>query len=175
MWRIEETEIILQQGDITEFDGDSIVNAANTKLILGAGVAGAIRKKGGASIQEECNKIGSIKLGEAAVTNGGLLKTKFVIHGASMKLGGRTTENSLRDTIRNCLIIGVTKKIETIAFPAIGTGIAGFPIDECAEIMYEEFNKFLQTNKHHYKSITVFLFSEKDFDKFKAVFKKHLE
>jgi len=175
MWKIGQTSIILQQGDITEFDGDAIVNAANTQLILGAGVAGAIRKKGGLSIQEECNKIGSIQLGEAAITKGGLLKAKFVIHGASMNLGGRTTEISLRNTIKNCLMRGVSSNVESIAFPAIGTGIAGFPLDRCADIMLKEFKKFLQSEKHFFKSITLFLFSEKDYIKFKTIFTNYFE
>ena len=110
MWQIDDTEIILQQGDITDFEGDALVNAANTRLILGAGVAGAIKKKGGPSIQEECNNIGSIDLGEAAITNGGSLNVKYVIHGASMHLGGRTTELSLGETIWNCLLRGILPK-----------------------------------------------------------------
>ena len=81
--------ILIQQGDLTEMDVDAIVNAANNDLILGAGVAGAILRKGGASIQEECNEIGSIPVGYAAITGGGKLKARFVIHAASMGLGER--------------------------------------------------------------------------------------
>ena len=173
MWQIENTEIILQQGDITNFEGDALVNAANTRLILGAGVAGAIKKKGGPSIQEECNNIGSIELGEAAITNGGSLNVKYVIHGASMHLGGRTTEISLGETIWNCLLRGREKNIETIAFPAIGTGIAGFPLEKCASIMLKEIDKFLMSEEHNFKSITIYLFSEKDYYKFKMIFKEY--
>ncbi len=173
MWQINSTSIILRQGDITEFDGDAIVNAANTQLILGAGVAGAIRKKGGPSIQEECKKLGPVKLGDAAVTKGGLLKVEFVIHGASMHLGGKTTDISLKDTIKSCLLKGVEREIETIAFPAIGTGIAGFPLEKCADIMLEEFKIFLTAEKHNYKTITLYLFSEKDYTKFQHIFTKY--
>ena len=131
-------KIILEQGDVTEAAVDAIVNAANTDLQLGAGVAGAIRKKGGPEIQAECDRIGSIPLGEAVVTGGGKLKAKYVIHAASMRLGTLTTEESLRASTRNSLLRAAEKGIKTIAFPAVGTGIAGFPMDQCAEIMLEE-------------------------------------
>src|SRR6202023_881799 len=88
--------IVIQQGDLTEMDADAIVNAANNDLILGAGVAGAIRRKGGEAIQRECDAIGSIPVGYAAITGGGKLRAKFVIHAASMQLGGETTAGTLR-------------------------------------------------------------------------------
>ena len=128
-------EIIITQGDITEADVEAVVNAANNDLQLGAGVAGAIRRKGGPAIQEECDRIGSIPLGEAALTGGGRMKAKYVIHAASMELGGRTSPASLEASTRNSLRRAEEKKIRSIAFPAIGTGIAGFDTIRCAEIM----------------------------------------
>ena len=130
--------IQLAQGDITTMDVDAIVNAANTDLMLGAGVAGAIRRRGGPAIQEECDRIGPIALGEAAVTTGGQLKALYVIHAASMRLGGQTTAESLRLSTRNSLRRAEEKGLKSIAFPAIGTGIAGFPREECARIMLGE-------------------------------------
>src|ERR1700724_963653 len=88
--------IVIQQGDLTEMDADAIVNAANNDLILGAGVAGAIRRKGGEAIQRECDAIGSIPVGYAAITGGGKLRAKYVIHAASMGLGRLTTAGTLR-------------------------------------------------------------------------------
>ncbi len=114
---------------------DAIVNAANNDLVLGAGVAGAIRRKGGERVEEECERIGPIKLGEAAVTTGGNLKALYVIHAASMRLGGRTTAESLRAATHNSLLRAEEKTIKSIAFPAVGTGIAGFPLEDCARIM----------------------------------------
>ncbi len=134
-WR---DKVKISQGDITECDIDAIVNAANNDLILGAGVAGAIRGKGGPEIQKECDRIGGIPLGEAAITTGGKLKAKFVIHAASMHLGGSTTEDNLRASTRNSLLRAAERNLESIAFPAIGTGIAGFPLDRCARMMLEE-------------------------------------
>jgi O-acetyl-ADP-ribose deacetylase len=138
-----KTKVILQQGDITDADVDAVVNAANTRLQLGAGVAGAIRRKGGPTIQQECDAIGPVSLGEAATTGGGQLQARYVIHAASMQLGGLTDEGSLRDSTVNSLKRAVEKHLTSIAFPAIGTGIAGFPLDRCAQVMLGEVRKHL--------------------------------
>ncbi|HKW88287.1 MAG TPA: macro domain-containing protein [Candidatus Acidoferrales bacterium] len=135
--------IILQQGDITEMQVDAVVNAANNDLKLGAGVAGAIRRKGGNQIQQECDEIGSIPVGSAAITSGGRLKARHVIHAASMQLGGQTTSQSLRSSTTYALRIASQHKLKSIAFPAVGTGVAGFPMRECAEIMLVEAAKSL--------------------------------
>src|SRR5882762_1891228 len=126
--------ILIQQGDLTETDVDAIVNAANNDLLLGAGVAGAIARKGGESIQQECNEIGSIPVGFAAITGAGNLKAKHVIHAASMGLGGeRTTAKSLQTSTAHSLRLASERGFKSIAFPAIGTGVSGFPMDQCAE------------------------------------------
>lgn len=130
--------IILVQGDLTEMETDAIVNAANNDLRHGGGVAGAILRKGGNIIQEESGAIGSIPVGGAAVTSGGNLKARYVIHAASMELGGRASAHSLRSAIAHSLRIAAQLGVQTIAFPAVGTGIAGFPMKECAEIMLAE-------------------------------------
>ena len=135
--------IIIQRGDLTEMETDAIVNAANNDLRLGGGVAGAIRRKGGDTIQRECNEIGSIPVGSAAITGGGDLKARYVIHAASMQLGGTTSAKDLRSSTAIALKIASERKLKTIAFPAVGTGIAGFPVRECAEIMMEEAVKHL--------------------------------
>ena len=151
--------IIIKQGDITEQSTDAVVNAANTELMLGAGVARAIRRKGGPSIQAECNKHGPIPLGEAAITTGGDLKAKYVIHAASMGLGGPlTTETSLRDSVRNSLLRATENGLKSIAFPAIGTGVAGFPVDRCAEVMLEEINRFLSEEETSIEEVHLVLF-----------------
>jgi|SRR5271165_4127189 len=131
--------IVIQQGDITEMDVDAIVNAANNDLILGAGVAGAIHRRGGGEIQRECNEIGSIPVGYAAITGAGKLAARHVIHAASMGLGDvRTTAKSLRTSTAHSLRLASERKFKTIAFPAIGTGVSGFPMEECAQIMLTE-------------------------------------
>ncbi len=131
-------KIRILQGDLTEMAVDAIVNAANNDLQLGGGVAGAIRRKGGPAIQQECDAIGSIPVGGAAISGGGNLKAKFVIHAASMSLGGSTTAAALRSSTAHALRIAAERGLRSIAFPAVGTGIAGFPMRECAEIMLRE-------------------------------------
>jgi O-acetyl-ADP-ribose deacetylase (regulator of RNase III) len=131
-------KIVLMQGDLTEMDVDAIVNAANNILQLGGGVAGAIRRKGGEAIQRECDAIGAIPIGGAALTSGGKLRARYVIHAASMQLGGETTARALRSSTAHCLRIASERQLRSIAFPAVGTGIAGFPISECARIMLRE-------------------------------------
>jgi O-acetyl-ADP-ribose deacetylase (regulator of RNase III) len=165
-WR---DKVKISQGDITECDVDAIVNAANNDLILGAGLAGAIRSKGGPDIQEECDRIGSIVLGEAAVTSGGKLKAKFVIHAASMHLGAHTTEENLRAATRNSLERASERKLASIAFPAIGTGIAGFPLDRCARVMLEEVRDHL-AGETSLKLVEFVLFDRRAFDSFRRFF-----
>ncbi len=130
--------VALVEGDLTAQEVDAIVNAANTELQLGAGVAGAIRSKGGASIQAECDRIGPVALGEAAVTGAGALPTRFVIHAASMHPGGSATEDSVRSCFRASLGLAREKGCRSLAVPAIGAGIAGFPLQRCAEVLIEE-------------------------------------
>src|SRR5277367_2140580 len=137
--------IVILQGDLTEMDVDAIVNAANNDLVLGAGVAGAIHRKGGEEIQKECDNIGSIPVGYAAITGGGKLKARHVIHAASMGLGGvRTTAKSLRTSTAHALRLAAERNLKSVAFPAVGTGVSGFPMEECAHIMLTEAAQHLQ-------------------------------
>jgi O-acetyl-ADP-ribose deacetylase (regulator of RNase III) len=122
-------------GDLVEQDVDAIVNAANNDLLLGGGVAGAIRARGGPAIQRECDAHGPIEVGQAAITGGGELPARHVIHAASMQLGGRTTIQSLRSSVDHAFRLARDHGVRTIALPAVGTGIAGFPMDECARVM----------------------------------------
>src|SRR5216684_447543 len=113
--------IVIIAGDLVEQQVDAIVNAANNELMLGGGVAGAIRRRGGPAIQRECDVHGPVEVGEAA----------------SMQLGGRTTNESLRSSMDHAFRLAREHAVRTIAVPAVGTGIAGFPMDECARIMRE--------------------------------------
>ena len=140
-WR---SAVTLRKGDLTEAAVDAIVNAANNDLMLGGGVAGAIRAKGGPSIQAECEKLGPIPIGEAAITGAGKLRARYVIHAASMRLGGHTSETALRDSTRNSLKRAAEHGLKSISLPAIGTGIAGFPIEQCAVVMLAEIRDHLR-------------------------------
>ena len=163
--------IYFMKGDITELEVDAIVNAANNDLVLGEGVAGAIRTKGGPRIQEECDRIGAIRLGEAAVTPAGNLKAYYVIHAASMQLGGQTTAESLRISTRNSLLRAEEKGFKTIAFPAIGTGIAGFPMEECANVMIGEVLEHLKS-RSSLEKIYFVLYDDAALKTFEETYKK---
>ncbi|MFQ5481217.1 MAG: macro domain-containing protein [Nitrospinaceae bacterium] len=136
------SQIELHQGDITESDADGIVNAANSQLILGAGVAGAIRDKGGPGIQEECQRIGHCPAGGAVVAAGHQLKARFVIHAVGPRQGEGDEAAKLRDATRQSLERAEEHGMTSIAFPAISTGVFGFPVGDCARIM-------LQTVRDH--------------------------
>jgi O-acetyl-ADP-ribose deacetylase (regulator of RNase III) len=173
VYKVNQTRVEILLGDITQQDTEAIVNAANNQLILGSGVAGAIAKACGPSVQEECNRIGPIKVGEAAITTGGNLKAKWVIHQASMHLGGKTTEKSLRDSTKAVYRIIAEKGITSVSFPAVGTGIAGFPMDKCAEIMIDETIN-AASSQDTLKLVRFVLFDQKAFTTFKAVADKRL-
>jgi O-acetyl-ADP-ribose deacetylase (regulator of RNase III) len=129
--------IVLREGDITEEEVDAIVNAANSALQLGAGVAGAIREKGGPSIQVECDAHGAIEVGEAAITGAGELPARWVIHAAGMAPGGRASEESVRRCFEASLALAREKGVRSLAVPAIGAGIGGLSPQRCAEVMLE--------------------------------------
>ena len=134
-WTINGKQLVLLQGDITEMDTDAIVNAANENLVLGAGVAGAIRSKGGPTIQQECNRIGGAPVGGAAITTGGRLKARYVIHAVGPRMGEGEEDRKLAAATRNSLKLAHEEGLKSIAFPAISTGIFGFPKERCARIM----------------------------------------
>jgi len=134
---VANSVIELLDGDITEMDTDAIVNAANAQLILGGGVAGAIRRKGGPAIQQECNKIGGTYVGGAVITTGGNLKAKYVIHAVGPQMGEGDEDEKLKNATLNSLKLVDKHKLKSVSFPAISTGIFGFPIERCAEIMLQ--------------------------------------
>lgn len=134
---MREARVVIIAGDLVEQDVDAIVNAANNDLQLGGGVAGAIRRAGGPSIQDECDAHGPVRVGEAAITGAGRMRARYVIHAASMSLGGRTTRVSLKSSMDDVFRLARMHEVRSLAVPAVGTGIAGFPIDECARVMAE--------------------------------------
>jgi O-acetyl-ADP-ribose deacetylase (regulator of RNase III) len=169
-WTINRRKLKLVEGNIVLLDVEAVVNAANSSLILGGGVAGAIRSYGGPSIQEECNKIGPIQVGEAVATNAGNLKAKYVIHAAGPVSGEGEEEEKLRNATLNSLKIAEERKIKDIAFPAISTGIFGFPIEKCSEIMLEAAMEFLEKHEHP-QEIIFCLYGQEAY----SVFEKTLE
>ena len=159
-WTIHGKQLVLLQGDITEMGTDAIVNAANKDLILGAGVAGAIRSKGGPSIQEECNRIGGVPVGGAAITTGGDLKARYVIHAVGPRMGEGDEYQKLADATRNSLNLVQEEGLKSIAFPAISTGIFGFPKDRCARIMLSTVAETLREEETTLKEVIFCLWGE---------------
>ncbi|HUS58949.1 MAG TPA: macro domain-containing protein [Planctomycetota bacterium] len=163
-------KIILVEGDITEEGVEAIVNAANTDLVLGAGVAGAILKKAGAQIQAECEKLAPVELGQAVATRaGGKLPCKYVIHAAAMRLGGQVKSDALHSATLNTLKLADKKKIKSIAFPAIGTGIGGYHLASCAKDMLTVVFNYLRDMEHQtsLQEVRFVLYDKDSFNAFK--------
>jgi O-acetyl-ADP-ribose deacetylase (regulator of RNase III) len=161
--------IALREGDITEEQVDAIVNAANSRLVLAAGVAGAILRKGGPQIQAECDAIAPIEVGSAAITGAGNLPARWVIHAAGMPPGGSATEASLHASVRKSLELAREKGCRTIAIPAIGAGIGGLPVQRCAEILLSEAKEHL-AGETSLEEIRFVLFGEPTFRIFEAAY-----
>ncbi len=134
------------QGDITTAKVDAIVNAANNHLWMGAGVAGAIKRVGGKIIEDEAVAKGPIPIGSAIETTVGNLNAKYVLHAAVMGQDLITNDKYIRDATKNVLELCEKLNLSSVAFPALGTGVGGFPMDKCAEIMIGEVLKFESKN-----------------------------
>ncbi len=145
-YEVNNKKIVLLKGDITEVEADAIVNPANKDLILGGGVAGVIRKKGGPEIQEECNRIGGTFVGGAVITTAGKLKARYVIHAVGPRMGEGNEDNKLKNATLNSLKVAEENNLKSIVFPAISTGIFGFPKDRCADIMLNTVFDYLKSD-----------------------------
>ena len=157
-------------GDITERDVDVIVNAANTYLKHGGGVAAAIVRKGGKIIQEESDKIGFVPVGSSVITTAGRLSCKAVIHTVGPRMGEGNEVTKLRAAIRNSLELASDMKFKSISLPAISSGIFGFPKDKCVEILVKEAKNFL-VNNNNITSLEIIEFCSID-DKMVDYFKR---
>ncbi|MFA5145384.1 MAG: macro domain-containing protein [Candidatus Omnitrophota bacterium] len=166
--RIKDTEIKVIQGDITGLKVEAIVNAANNELVMGGGVAGAIKKAGGKVIEEEAVKSGSIDIGQAVATSAGKLPAKYVIHAATMGMDFHTDETKIRNSCKNALRVAEELKVSSIAFPALGCGTGGFPLLASAKIMAQEVLKHLRQEKSFLKEIILCLYDKEAY----AVFNK---
>lgn len=141
---LEETQLEIVEGDITAVEVDAIVNAANEDLQLGSGVAGAIRERGGPSIQEECDRIGHTPVGTAVMTGAGNLRAKQVIHAVGPRMGEGDEDRKLSSAVRSALALADRYGLRSIALPAISTGTFGFPMDRAARITLTEVHRYLQ-------------------------------
>jgi O-acetyl-ADP-ribose deacetylase (regulator of RNase III) len=176
---IEGARLRLVQGDITGQDVDAIVNAANSSLLGGGGVDGAIHRAGGPAILEECREIrrssypDGLPPGLAVITTGGNLPARFVIHtvGPVWAGGTRGEEATLEAAYRNSLLLAMERGLRTVAFPSISTGAFGYPIDQAARTALGTIVNFLRDHSHSFDEVRMVLFSSKD----KAAYEKALE
>lgn len=165
--RIGQTSLEIQQGDISHADVDAVVNAANNHLWMGAGVAGALKRAGGPEIEREAVSKGPIEIGEAVVTSGGKLHAKYVIHAAAMGQDLATDRSKIAMATRNSLARAGELRVESIAFPALGTGVGGFPAEAAADAMITECTAVAKTGgAPSLKRIIFVLFSEDVFTAF---------
>lgn len=169
--KIDDKIVRLVLGDITERNVDAIVNAANSYLQHGGGVAGAIVKKGGQIIQEESDKIGYVPVGGVAITTAGKLPAKFVIHAVGPRMGEGDEDNKLKNAVSNALKLASERGLKSISMPAISSGIFGFPKERCAKILVSEAVKFLKENKDSSLEVVEFcIFDEETLRYFKNEF-----
>ena len=163
----------LVKGDITERDVDVIVNAANSILNHGGGVAGAIVRKGGRLIQEESDKIGSVPVGSAVMTSAGKLRCKAIIHAVGPRMGEGEEDNKLKNAVRTSLLLASQNGFVSISMPAISSGTFGFPKDRCAKILVYESKKFLTENPSTCLNTVEFcIFDDETLVQFKNEFEK---
>jgi O-acetyl-ADP-ribose deacetylase (regulator of RNase III) len=159
------TEIKIVKGDISSIEADALVNAANNHLWMGAGVAGALKRAGGQKIEDEAVKKGPIPVGDVVETTAGDLKAQYVIHAAVMGQDLRTDETKIRSATRNALKLAEDLGLKTIAFPALGTGVGGFSLEECAQVMLEEASQYPGSLK-----VIFVLYSEESYQIFKETY-----
>lgn len=174
--KLNNTIIKLIKGDITKESVDAIVNAANSSLMGGGGVDGAIHWAGGPAILEDCKEIvakqGRLPTGKAVITTGGNLPARFVIHtvGPVYHGGGKEEQNLLRDAYYNSLRTGAQHNISTIAFPSISTGIYGYPVTEASKIAFKAVKDFIENEEYVYNEIRFIVFSDNDYNIYQKLF-----
>jgi len=154
------------RGDITQADAEAIVNAANNHLWMGSGVAGAIKARGGAEVEQEAMAKGPIEVGAAVATTAGKLPYKCVIHAAGMGQDLKTDRETVARVTGNTLRLADRMQLKSLAFPAIGTGVGGFPLEEAAEIMIRVTREFSPEAKHLGRVLFI-LFDKAGYEAFK--------
>jgi O-acetyl-ADP-ribose deacetylase (regulator of RNase III) len=163
--QMSNTTLELAEGDITELDVEAIVNPANEKLLLGGGVAGVIKRKGGPSVQEECKRIGSTPTGTAVITGAGKMKFKHILHAVGPKMGEGDEDRKLSSAVRASLALADRHGLKSLAIPAISTGNFGFPMDRAARILLTEVHRYLQGGTK-LERVVVCLFDEPAYKSF---------
>ncbi len=167
--KIEERDVYITQDDITKLDCECIVNAANKSLLGGGGVDGAIHRRAGAELLRECRTLGGCETGEAKITKGYNLPAKWVIHTVGpIYSGSKRDAKLLADCYRNSLELAAKYNIHSIAFPAISTGVYGYPLKEATEVAVQAVKKWLADNKDYSIEVIFCCFDKRTYDIYKA-------
>lgn len=175
---IGRCRLVLKRGDITKEAADAVVNSANPELTPGGGVSGAIHRAGGPAVTEEAARIrrerGRLKTGEAVITTGGKLPAKWVIHtvGPVWHGGTKGEPELLAKAYRSCLELARVRGLKSIAFPSISTGVYGYPIDQAAEIALRAVRDFLVGDPGPIEEVRFVLFSDGDFEAYRAAWER---
>ncbi|HEY7058374.1 MAG TPA: macro domain-containing protein [Vicinamibacterales bacterium] len=160
--------VTIVEGDITEQRVDALVNAANNAFWMGSGVAGAIKRRGGAQIERDAMAQGPVDPGEAVMTPAGALPARFVIHAAVMGQDLRTNANLIRRATESALALAAEHALGSIALPALGTGVGGFPIDLCAEVMIGAVRTHAEEGRTSLKDVRFVLYGREAYETFAA-------
>jgi len=171
--KINDKTLRLVQGDITERTVDAVVNAANSHLQHGGGVAGAIVRKGGQIIQDESDRIGYTPVGTSAITTAGKLPARFVIHTVGPRMGEGNEDNKLKNAVISALTLASRKGLKSVSMPAISSGIFGFPKDRCAKILVGESANYLRNNPKTSLEVVEFcVYDDNTMEHFKREFER---
>ncbi len=170
-WKVNRSVVRIVKADLLEVNAEGIVYYARTDLMLGSGLGGAIAAKGGPKIQEELKKLAPVPTGQAVVTAGGNLKAKYIIHAVGPKFQEEDLEEKLKTTMENALQKAEENHTQTLAFPAMGAGFYGVPVNSCADIMLSVIGKYLKTETS-LKEIIVCLRDSREFGMFQKKIKE---
>jgi O-acetyl-ADP-ribose deacetylase (regulator of RNase III) len=172
-YSIPPVALEIAEGDIAAQDTDAVVNAANNRFWMGSGVAGALKARGGQEIEREAVALGPVEPGQCVVTSGGRLRARYVLHAAVMGQDLRTSAVLVDRSTRSALAAAEARGIESVAFPALGTGVGGFPLSDCARIMIDAVRAHASTATS-LRLVRIVLFGRAAFDAFAGAARDHL-
>ena len=168
---MKNVKIELLKGDITERDTDAIINTANNLLILGSGLGGAIKAKGGDKIAEECAKHGAVEIGDAVITTAGELKSRYIIHAALMEFDGPIEDDNISLSLLNSLKAANKLSLKSISIPDMSVGITRFPPEKCADILFKGLKNFIEKENKSLDLIEIVLWDIETLHIYRNIYK----
>jgi O-acetyl-ADP-ribose deacetylase (regulator of RNase III) len=168
---MKKVKIDLLKGDITERDTDAIINTANNLLILGSGLSGAIKAKGGNKIAEECSRHGAVNIGDAVITTAGDLKSKYIIHAALMEYDSPIKDENISLSLLSSLKVANKRSLKSISIPDMSVGITRFPPEKCAKILFTVINNFIKEENKTIELIEIVLWDIETLHIYKNIYK----